>query len=79
MDKLQGERSKYDGAQDFDIILRVAENTKNIVHIPKILYHWRVHPNSTAQADTQAKPYAFEAGIPAIQDHLEKSWIRRNC
>ena len=76
MDKLQGERSKYDGAQDFDIILRVAENTKNIVHIPKVLYHWRVHPNSTAQADTQAKPYAFEAGIPAIQDHLERVGLK---
>lgn len=79
MDKLEGERSKYDGAQDFDIILRVAENvkdTKNIVHIPKVLYHWRVHPNSTAQADTNAKPYAFEAGIPAIQDHLERMGLK---
>lgn len=76
MDKLEGERSKYDGAQDFDIILRVAENTKNIIHIPKVLYHWRVHPNSTAQANTNAKPYAFEAGIPAIQDHLERMGLK---
>ncbi len=79
MDKLEGERSKYDGAQDFDIILRMTENVKdlkNIVHIPKVLYHWRVHPNSTAQADTQAKPYAFEAGIPAIQDHLERVGLK---
>ena len=79
MDKLEGERSKYDGAQDFDIILRVAENVKdykNIIHIPKVLYHWRVHANSTAQAETQAKPYAFEAGIPAIQDHLERIGLK---
>ena len=76
MDKLEGERSKYDGAQDFDIILRVAENTKNIIHIPKVLYHWRVHPNSTAQAEVQSKPYAFEAGIPAIQDHLERVGLK---
>ncbi len=76
MDKLEGERSKYDGAQDFDIILRVAENTKNIIHIPKVLYHWRVHPNSTAQAEVQSKPYAFEAGIPAIQDHLERMGLK---
>lgn len=76
MDKLGGERSKYDGAQDFDIILRVAENTKNIIHIPKVLYHWRVHPNSTAQAEVQSKPYAFEAGIPAIQDHLERVGLK---
>lgn len=76
MQKLGGERSKYDGAQDFDIILRVAENTNKIVHIPKVLYHWRVHPNSTAQAETAAKPYAFEAGIPAIQDHLERIGLK---
>lgn len=79
MDKLGGERSKYDGAQDFDIILRVAENVKdykNIIHIPKVLYHWRVHPNSTAQAEVQSKPYAFEAGIPAIQDHLERMGLK---
>lgn len=79
MDKLEGERSKYDGAQDFDIILRMTENVKdfkNIVHIPKVLYHWRVHPNSTAQAKTQAKPYAFEAGIPAIQDHLQRVGLK---
>lgn len=79
MDKLEGERSKYDGAQDFDIILRVAENVKdykNIIHIPKVLYHWRVHPNSTAQAEVAAKPYAFEAGIPAIQDHLERVGLK---
>lgn len=79
MNKLEGERSKYDGAQDFDIILRVVENVKdykNIIHIPKILYHWRVHPNSTAQAEVQAKPYAFEAGIPAIKDHLERVGLK---
>lgn len=79
MDKLGGERSKYDGAQDFDIILRVAENVKdfkNIIHIPKVLYHWRVHPNSTAQAEVQSKPYAFEAGIPAIQDHLKRVGLK---
>lgn len=76
MDQLGGERSKYDGAQDFDIILRVSELTKNIIHIPKVLYHWRVHPNSTAQADVESKPYAFEAGIPAIQDHLERVGLK---
>lgn len=76
MDKLEGERGKYDGAQDFDIILRVSELTKHIVHIPKVLYHWRVHPNSTAQAEVESKPYAFEAGIPAIQDHLDRMGLK---
>ncbi|MBR3249144.1 MAG: glycosyltransferase [Clostridia bacterium] len=74
MDKLEGERSEYDGAQDFDLILRMSEivKPKNILHIPKILYHWRAHPNSTAQSDFDAKPYAFEAGIKAIEDHLKR-------
>lgn len=76
MDKLGGERSKYDGAQDFDIILRMAETTNKIVHIPKVLYHWRVHPNSTAQAGGDAKPYAYEAGILAIQDHLDRVGLK---
>lgn len=74
MNKLEGERSEYDGAQDFDLILRMSEIVKaqNIVHIPKILYHWRVHPNSTSQLTSNAKPYAFEAGINVIKDHLQR-------
>ena len=71
MEKLGGERSKYNGAQDFDLILRMAETAKNIKHIPKILYHWRVHELSTAK-DAAAKPYAFEAGITVIEDHLKR-------
>lgn len=72
MQKLGGERSKYDGAQDYDIIIRMAEIAKNIKHIPKVLYHWRVHELSTAKAGGDAKPYAFEAGIPVLQDHLKR-------
>ena len=71
MDKLGGFRSEYDGAQDFDIILRMTEITKNIVHIPKILYHWRVHKDSTARVP-EAKPYALESGKKAIADHLKR-------
>ena len=52
--------SKFNGAQDFDFVLRLSEVSKNIVHISKILYHWRVHKASTANvADT--KPYAFRS------------------
>jgi len=71
MDKLGGFKSKYNGAQDYDIILRTIENTDKIVHIPKILYHWRVHTNSTSML-ADAKPYAYEAGINAIEDHLKR-------
>ena len=73
MDKLGGFRSNYDGAQDYDIIIRMSELTDKIVHIPKILYHWRVHPASTAAATAgDAKPYAFESGIRVLQDHLKR-------
>lgn len=75
MEKLEGFRSKYDGAQDFDIIIRAIENTDKIVHIPKILYHWRVHPQSTAML-ADAKPYAYEAGIKVIKDHLERQNLK---
>ena len=75
MDKLGGERSKYDGAQDYDLILRMSEIAKNIVHIPKILYHWRIHPNSTAEMP-DAKPYAYEAGRQAVADHIERIGLK---
>ncbi len=71
MDKIGGFRDNYNGAQDFDVIIRASENTKNIIHIPKILYHWRVHENSTAMA-AGAKPYAYEAGQRVIEDHLKR-------
>lgn len=72
MDKLGGFRSEYDGSQDFDIVARASELTKNIVHIPKVLYHWRAHKNSTAQ-NSDSKPYAFEVGKKVIKDHIKRS------
>lgn len=72
MDKLGGFRSEYDGSQDFDIVARASELTKNIVHIPKVLYHWRAHKNSTAQ-NSDSKPYAFEIGKKVIKDHIKRS------
>ena len=74
MDKLEGFREDYDGAQDYDIFLRMSEIVKpeNITHIPKILYHWRVHNESTAKLNSNAKNYAFEAGKKAIEDHLKR-------
>lgn len=72
MDKLGGFRSEYDGSQDFDIVTRASELTNNIVHIPKVLYHWRAHRNSTAQ-NSDSKPYAFEIGKKVIRDHIKRS------
>lgn len=73
MDKLGGFKSEYDGSQDFDIVARASEETKNIVHIPKVLYHWRVHQNSTA-GNSESKPYAFEVGKKVIKDHIKRMY-----
>lgn len=72
MEKLGGFRSEYDGSQDFDIVARASELTQNIIHIPKVLYHWRAHKNSTAQ-NSDSKPYAFEIGKKVIKDHIKRS------
>ena len=71
LDKIGLFNSGFDGAQDYDLILRITEKAKTIIHISKILYHWRVHKASTAM-NSDAKPYAFEAGKKAIKSHLER-------
>lgn len=67
-------RSEFDGAQDFDFILRCCEKAKKITHIPKVLYHWRCHMDSTA-ADPSSKAYAYEAGRKAIREHYQRMRI----
>ena len=58
--KVGGLRSDYDGCQDWDFVLRISEHTTRISHIPKVLYHWRIIPGSTA-ADISAKSYILDA------------------
>lgn len=64
-------RQEFDGAQDYDFILRCIEQAKHIYHIPKILYHWRSHESSTAE-NPESKLYAFEAGARAVKAHYER-------
>ena len=64
-----GFRAGFEGSQDYDLVLRVTERTQRIEHIPRILYHWRIHPESTA-ATGESKRYAFEAGRKAIEEAL---------
>ena len=78
IEKLGGFRSEFDGAQDYDLILRMSEETNNIIHIPKVLYHWRVHELSTAKSGATAKPYAYEAGKKAIQEHIDRLGLKGN-
>ena len=68
-------RPECDGSQDFDMVLRLTEKAENIVHIPKILYYWRSHPQSVA-AGIGAKPYVIEAAKKAISDHMERVGLK---
>ena len=69
-----GFRQEYDGAQDYDFIFRCTEKAKEIRHIPKVLYHWRCHKDSTA-SNPESKLYAFDAGARAIMDHYKRVGI----
>ena len=71
VDQAGGFRSKYDGAQDYDLLLRLVPIARSIKHIPKILYHWREIPGSTA-AVFSSKSYADEAGRLALEDYFSK-------
>ena len=63
--------SEYDGAQDYDFILRASEKAKKISHVPRVLYHWRTHEKSTSD-NPESKAYAYDAGGRAIEAHLAR-------
>jgi|GEM_PF-2872571 len=69
--QLGGIRTGFDGSQDYDLVLRLSERTEHFHRIPKILYHWRAIPGSTA-LDLNSKPKASGAGLRALQDHLDR-------
>lgn len=64
-------RTKFDGSQDHDMILRLTDKAERIVHVPKLLYYWRCHPASVA-SNISAKTYAIDAAKGAVADHLRK-------
>lgn len=70
-----GFRPGYDGSQDHDLLLRVTERARSVVHLPEVLYHWREVPGSAA-GDAEAKPWAWDAGVRAVQSHLDRVGIR---
>jgi len=75
--KAGGFRIGFEGSQDYDLLLRVIEKIepRQIRHIPHVLYHWRVSDQSTASG-LDAKPYAYEAGLRVIKDHLLRKGIK---
>ena len=62
-------RSQFDGSQDHDMILRLTDRAKKVVHIPRLMYYWRCHPASVA-SNIGAKTYAIDAARGAVADHL---------
>lgn len=64
-------RTQFDGSQDHDMILRLTDNARKVVHVPKLLYYWRAHAGSVA-GNIEAKPYVVEAARGAVADHLRR-------
>ena len=75
LDKVGYLNSDYSGVQDYDHILRCVERTNRIVHIPKILYHWRMCPGSVA-VDTDNKPYTYELFQKILREHYDRMGIQ---
>jgi GT2 family glycosyltransferase len=71
INEIGGFREGYEGSQDYDLVLRFTEKTDNIFHIPKILYHWRIHSQSAASSH-DAKPYTIQASEKALTDALNR-------
>lgn len=81
LEKIGGLRLGYEGSQDYDLVLRCSALVKaqEVVHIPKVLYHWRASPGSTAQS-AEEKPFTWDAGLRALKDFMvsQDSKIRVN-
>jgi GT2 family glycosyltransferase len=71
-------REGYEGSQDWDLVLRVLEHVRpdQVVHVPRVLYHWRTTPESTASS-VSAKPYVVEASRRVVQEHLDRIGVAR--
>ncbi len=68
-------REGFEGAQDYDLYLRISEQTKHIIHVPYILYHWRMVKGSTADL-IGAKPYVLQAARRALAEHMERLGVK---
>jgi O-antigen biosynthesis protein len=72
LERIGGFRAGFEGAQDYDLVLRLIEHTSRIHHLPKVLYHWRRIPESTAGSE-MAKPWAHDAGKLALEDYVRRN------
>jgi GT2 family glycosyltransferase len=72
VEEVGGFDPEFEGSQDWDLVLKVTERARAVLHVPKLLYHWRTLATSAAGGGEEAKPWAFEAGGRAVQAHCER-------
>jgi O-antigen biosynthesis protein len=72
VEEVGGFDAELEGSQDWDLVLKVTERARRVLHVPRVLYHWRTLETSAAGGGEKAKPWAFEAGTRAIQAHCER-------
>jgi GT2 family glycosyltransferase len=72
VEEVGGFDPEFEGSQDWDLVLKVTERARAVLHVPRILYHWRMLETSAAGGGEAAKPWAFEAGCRAVQAHCDR-------
>lgn len=72
VEEVGGFDPEFEGSQDWDLVLKVTERARAVLHVPRILYHWRMLETSAAGGGEAAKPWAFEAGARAVQAHCDR-------
>lgn len=76
VEEVGGFDPEFEGSQDWDLVLKVSERARAVLHVPKVLYHWRALAGSAAGGGEAAKPWAFEAGRRAVQAHCERTGVQ---
>jgi GT2 family glycosyltransferase len=79
VEEVGGFDPEFEGSQDWDLVLRATERARAVLHVPRVLYHWRMLETSAAGGGEAAKPYAFEAGKRAIQAQCDRLGIQARC
>ncbi len=74
LQEIGGFRPDFDGSQDYDVMLRATEHARSVVHLPKVLYHWRAVEGS-ASDDATAKPWAHAASRRVLEDALQRRGV----
>jgi O-antigen biosynthesis protein len=72
VEEVGGFDPEFEGSQDWDLVLKVTERARKILHVPKVLYHWRMLETSAASGNEGVKPWAFAAGPRAVQAHCDR-------